>query len=79
MSATRLIARDELRLMARNRVAVIAAVLLLLLTLAAVVSSWSHHWTSNGARYTTIAAMLRAIALGRTSAASDNVGQGCVV
>ena len=42
MSATRLIARDELRLMARNRVAVIAAVLLVLLTLVAVISSWSH-------------------------------------
>ncbi|WP_416366236.1 hypothetical protein [Sphingomonas aerolata] len=42
MSATHLIARDELRLMARNRVAVIALVLLVLLTLAAVLSSWSH-------------------------------------
>lgn len=42
MTATRLTARDELRLMARNRVVVIAAVLLVLLTLAAVVSSWSH-------------------------------------
>jgi len=42
MNATRLIARDELRLMARNRVAVIALVLLFFLTLAAVLSSWSH-------------------------------------
>ncbi|HEX7877626.1 MAG TPA: DUF3526 domain-containing protein [Sphingobium sp.] len=42
MSAIRLIARDELRLMRRNRVAVIAFVLLILLTLAAVVTSWSH-------------------------------------
>ncbi len=42
MSAIHLIARDELRLMARNRVAVIALVLLVLLTLAAVLSSWSH-------------------------------------
>jgi ABC-2 type transport system permease protein len=42
MSITRLIARDELRLMARNRVAVIAFVLLLLLTLVAVASSWTH-------------------------------------
>jgi ABC-2 type transport system permease protein len=42
MSAARLIARDELRLMARNRVAVIALILLVLLTLVAVLSSWSH-------------------------------------
>ncbi|WP_326525462.1 ABC transporter permease [Sphingomonas sp.] len=42
MSIPRLIARDELRLMARNRVAVIAFVLLVLLTLVAVASSWSH-------------------------------------
>ena len=42
MSPVRLIARDELRLMARNRVAVIAFVLLVLLTLAAVMSAWSH-------------------------------------
>lgn len=42
MSATSLIARDELRLMARNRVAVIAFALLVLLTLVAVLSSWSH-------------------------------------
>lgn len=42
MSVTRLIARDELRLMMRNRVAVIAFVLLALLTLVAVASSWSH-------------------------------------
>ncbi|MEJ2458550.1 MAG: ABC transporter permease subunit, partial [Novosphingobium sp.] len=42
MTAVRLIARDELRLMARNRVAVIAFGLLVLLTLVAVLSSWSH-------------------------------------
>lgn len=42
MSPLRLIARDELRLMLRNRVAVIAFVLLVLLTLVAVVTSWSH-------------------------------------
>ncbi|SEJ43225.1 ABC-2 type transport system permease protein [Sphingomonas sp. OV641] len=42
MSVTRLIARDELRLMLRNRVAVIAFALLVLLTLVAVLSSWSH-------------------------------------
>lgn len=42
MSATRLIAIDELRLMARNSVAVIALVLLVLLTLVAVASSWAH-------------------------------------
>lgn len=42
MSTVRLIARDELRMMARNRVAVIAFVLLVLLTLVAVASSWSH-------------------------------------
>lgn len=42
MSIVGLIARDELRLMARNRVAVIAFVLVVLLTLAAVVSSWAH-------------------------------------
>lgn len=42
MSAVRLIARDELRLMARNRVAVIAVTLLVLLTLVAVLSSWTH-------------------------------------
>jgi len=42
MSATFLIARDELRLMARNRVAVIAFALLVLLTLTAVASAWSH-------------------------------------
>jgi len=42
MSKLSLIARDELRLMARNRVAVIAFVLLLLLTLVAVASSWAH-------------------------------------
>lgn len=42
MSPARLIARDELRLMRRNRVAVIAFGLLVLLTLIAVVTSWSH-------------------------------------
>lgn len=42
MSAIRLIARDELRLMLRNRVALIAFALLVLLTIAAVASSWSH-------------------------------------
>lgn len=42
MSVTRLIARDELRLMVRNRVAVIAVLLLVLLTLVAVTSAWSH-------------------------------------
>lgn len=42
VSTVRLIARDELRLMARNRVAVIAFALLVLLTLAAVASSWAH-------------------------------------
>ncbi|WP_347303657.1 DUF3526 domain-containing protein [Croceibacterium sp. TMG7-5b_MA50] len=42
MSAVRLIARDELRLMARNRVALIAFMLLILLTLVAVLSAWSH-------------------------------------
>jgi ABC-2 type transport system permease protein len=35
------IARDELRLMARNRVAMIAFALLIVLTLAAVLASWS--------------------------------------
>ena len=43
MSPVGFIARDELRLMGRNRVAVIAFALLVLLTLAAVASSWSHH------------------------------------
>jgi ABC-2 type transport system permease protein len=42
MSAITLIARDELRLMRRNRVAVTAVVLLLILTLVAVVTSWTH-------------------------------------
>ncbi|GGC12452.1 ABC transporter permease [Novosphingobium endophyticum] len=42
MSPTLLIARDELRLMRRNRVAVIAFVLLVLLTLTAAVTAWSH-------------------------------------
>jgi ABC-2 type transport system permease protein len=37
-----LIARDELRLMRRNRVAVLAFVLLVLLTLTAAVTAWSH-------------------------------------
>lgn len=37
-----LIARDELRLMRRNRVAVVAFVLLVLLTLTAVITAWSH-------------------------------------
>lgn len=42
MTAVLLIAQDELRLMTRNRVAVIAFGLLALLTLVAVASSWSH-------------------------------------
>ncbi|MFS0847977.1 ABC transporter permease [Novosphingobium panipatense] len=42
MNPTSLIARDELRLMRRNRVAVIACLLLVLLTLVAVASSWAH-------------------------------------
>lgn len=42
MKVIRLIARDELRLMLRNRVATIAFLLLVLLTLVAVASSWSH-------------------------------------
>ena len=42
MSAVRLIARDELRLMRRNRVAVIAFALLVLLTLIAAMTSWTH-------------------------------------
>lgn len=42
MNAARLIARDELRLMLRNKVAVIAFALLVLLTLVAAISSWSH-------------------------------------
>lgn len=42
MNVATLIARDELRLMRRNRVAVIACTLLVLLTLVAVASSWSH-------------------------------------
>jgi len=42
VSATRLIARDELRLMARNRVAVVAVLLILVLTLVAVLTAWSH-------------------------------------
>lgn len=42
MSPVSLIARDELRLMRRNRVAVIALALLVLLTMVAVVTAWSH-------------------------------------
>lgn len=42
MSVITLIARDELRLMRRNRVAVIAFMALLVLTLVAVVTSWTH-------------------------------------
>ncbi|MBC3940153.1 DUF3526 domain-containing protein [Sphingomonas albertensis] len=42
MSAVGLIARDEIRLMTRNRVAIIAFVLVVLLTLVAVASSWAH-------------------------------------
>ena len=42
MSPVLLIARDELRLMKRNRVAVIAMGLLLLLALAGLASAWSH-------------------------------------
>jgi len=42
MSAVTLIARDELRLMRRNRVAVMAFALLVLLTSAAALISWSH-------------------------------------
>lgn len=42
MSAVRLIARGELLLMRRNRVAVIAFALLLLLTLVAAITSWAH-------------------------------------
>lgn len=42
MSAATLIARDELRLLRRNRVAVIATTLLVLLTLVAVATSWAH-------------------------------------
>lgn len=46
MSALTLIARDELRLMRRNRVAVIALALLVLLSLAATLSSWTHQRAS---------------------------------
>lgn len=42
MNAASLIARNELRLMRRNRVSVIACTLLVLLTLVAVASSWTH-------------------------------------
>lgn len=41
MRIVRLIARDELRLMLRNRVALIAFALIVLLTIVAVASSWS--------------------------------------
>jgi ABC-2 type transport system permease protein len=46
MSPVLLIARDELRLMARNRVAATAIVLLLLLTLAAIATSWAQQRSS---------------------------------
>ncbi|MHA6723185.1 ABC transporter permease [Sphingomonas sp. RS2018] len=42
MSATRLVAMDELRLMARNRVAAVAIVLLVVLTLVAALTAWSN-------------------------------------
>jgi len=42
MSTVTLIARDELRLLVRNRVAIIGIALLLMLTLAAVASAWAH-------------------------------------
>lgn len=42
MKHIRLIATDELRLMARNRVAIIAVGLFVLLTMVAVLSAWSH-------------------------------------
>jgi len=42
MSTAMLVARDELRLLRRNRVAVIAVTLLLLLTLVAAATSWAH-------------------------------------
>ncbi|MEJ5978276.1 DUF3526 domain-containing protein [Novosphingobium sp. PS1R-30] len=42
MNPALLVARDELRLMRRNRVAVVAFALLVLLTLTAVVTAWSH-------------------------------------
>ena len=42
MTALRLIARDELRLMVRNRVALIALALILILTVVAVATPWSH-------------------------------------
>jgi ABC-2 type transport system permease protein len=42
MNPVRLIAADELRLMRRNRVAVIAFALLVLLTIVAAVTSWNH-------------------------------------
>lgn len=50
MSAAWLIARDELRLMRRNRVAVVACVLFVLLTLTAVATAWSHHQSINDLR-----------------------------
>ncbi len=42
MSVASLVARDELRLMRRNRVAMIACALLVLLTLVTMASSWAH-------------------------------------
>ncbi|MBJ6121767.1 ABC transporter permease [Sphingomonas mollis] len=42
MSVVRLIARDEWRLMVRNRVAVIGLCLTVLLTLVAIATSWTH-------------------------------------
>ncbi|MGA1797160.1 DUF3526 domain-containing protein [Sphingomonas sp. 4RDLI-65] len=42
MSPLRLIARDELRLMVRNRVALIALGLILILTIVAIATAWTH-------------------------------------
>lgn len=42
MSAAGLIARDELRLMTRNRVAAVALILLVVLTLVASLTAWGH-------------------------------------
>lgn len=42
MSAAQLIARDELRMMLRNCVAVTATILLVLLTFVAVLTAWAH-------------------------------------
>ena len=50
MNVVGLIARDELRLMARNRVAIVAFVLVVLLTLVAVVSSWAQQHGSAALR-----------------------------